>query len=126
MKFYIASRFSRAAGMREAVADIRKIGHETTSRWMFFEQDDNPETQMQWSANDLADVRAADGLIFFAEYPDAGFMTGGRHVEFGIAVERGIPIYVIGPKENIFHWLEYVEHFNTWEDFLEEFEVDNG
>lgn len=44
-------------------------------------------------------------------------MRGGRHVEFGIALEREIPIFVIGPRENIFHYmLTRVQHFENLDD----------
>ena len=57
-------------------------------------------------------------MIFFSETLESGFLTGGRHVEFGVAVEAGKPIYVIGGKENIFHWLPGVSHYDTWRKFL--------
>lgn len=44
---------------------------------------------------------------------------GGRHVEFGLAVAWEKRIVVIGPQENIFHWLPMVEHYPNFDTFIE-------
>jgi len=62
---------------------------------------------------DLEDVARSNGLLFFAEDSSAGYLTGGRHVELGYALGRGLWIWVIGDRENVFHHLPRVRPFAT-------------
>lgn len=48
-------------------------------------------------------------MISFTEPPRSGASRGGRHVEYGIALARGVRVIVVGFRENIFHWLPQVE-----------------
>lgn len=53
--------------------------------------------------------QATGGLVLLAEAK--GFnVPGGKHVETGVAISRGHPVYVVGRKENIFHWHGLVTH----------------
>ena len=59
------------------------------------------------------------GEIFFSEPSDKAVRRGGRHVEFGFAMAGNKPIFVIGPKENIFHYLlSDGKHFADIPSFL--------
>jgi hypothetical protein len=80
--------------------------------------DDSEEFYVYTANIDVEDVKAADILIFFAEDPLVGVKRGGRHVEFGIAWTLGKPIYVINFKENVFHYLKGVEHFESVDDLI--------
>lgn len=69
-----------------------------------------------------------------AKYVPALWARGGRHVEFGIALASAMDIVVIGPHENIFHWMPttlgknkepQVRHFETLGDFLEWYDDNN-
>ena len=44
---------------------------------------------------------------------------GGRHVETGIAIERDMPLFVYGPRENVFHHLDGVVQANTYDQLVE-------
>lgn len=72
----------------------------------------------KFALDDFEDVLAADILIAFTEVPRTSNSRGGRHVELGIALGAGIPVVVIGPRENVFCHLPQVQHFETWEAFL--------
>tara|TARA_Y100000310_G_scaffold339889_1_gene433991 strand:- start:807 stop:1202 length:396 start_codon:yes stop_codon:yes gene_type:complete len=65
---------------------------------------------------DRIDVERSDALVVFTDTPST---TGGRHVEVGIALAHRIPVYVIGPQENVFHYPSDVQHYQTWKEFLE-------
>jgi hypothetical protein len=105
MKVYVASR-SQAAGRK--IRDlVRSAGHEVVSRWLDetgYEGLPADEARRRRVAVDnLDDVRSADLLILRAE-PDGSFVPGGKHVESGAALALGIPVIVLGPPENVFHW----------------------
>jgi hypothetical protein len=75
---------------------------------------------------DFTEVLRSDIMIFFSNPPDVPTIRGGRHVEFGIALASSVLICVIGPKENIFHYVDLpdIKHFTTEEacmSFLEEY-----
>ena len=48
---------------------------------------------------------AADAVIVFTEMPNSVLATGGSHVEFGLALAQGKRVIVVGPRENVFHYL---------------------
>jgi hypothetical protein len=77
----------------------------------------NPKAAAPFALADLEDLRKADTLIAFTDASDR-YSSGGRHVEFGVAVERGMEIYVIGPRENVFYALPEVNWFPTWQEFV--------
>ena len=51
-----------------------------------------------------------DGVVLIAE-PPGQMVPGGKHVETGMALVLGRPVFVIGRKENIFHWHPAVRVF---------------
>ena len=70
----------------------------------------------KFARDDWEDVTGAELVINFTEPPRSKANRGGRHVEYGIALARGIPVIVVGYRENIFHWLPAVRFAATWED----------
>jgi len=119
VKIYLAAKYTRNPEMREHRALLESYGHDVTSRWINgdHETSDMNSADAEWrrfANEDLADVRAADCMIWFSE-PEKieGRNRGGRHVEFGIALAWGIPIYVVGRKENVFHFMAEVKHFSS-------------
>jgi hypothetical protein len=125
MKIYIAGRYSRRDEFRQVRDKLVKRGHTVTSRWL--DETQSLDSQMgeetsdwYWKTQrvDLMDIDSAYSVLFFAEDPLVGTPRGGRHVEFGYALGMGIPIHVIGPRENVFHYNDHVRHFNSLEDFL--------
>jgi hypothetical protein len=58
---------------------------------------------------------AADAVIIFTEIPNTILATGGRHVEFGLALAQGKRVIIVGPRENVFHYLlPDSQVFATW------------
>ncbi len=94
MKFYIASRFSRRHEANALAQKLKAQGHEITSRWVL-----------------------ADAVVSLMELPRNNG-RGGRHVEFGYALGLGKLMFIIGPRETVFHHLDEVRHFDTSEEFL--------
>lgn len=123
MKLYLASRYSTKPQMEQYAAELREMGHEVTSTWLTEPHppntqlgDVNPRLLAGYAANDLADIRAADLMLFFSVEPTVPTLRGGRHVEFGYALGIEKPILVVGPHENIFHYLQNVRRVEEWKD----------
>ena len=59
--------------------------------------------------------------VMFCEGPTAGYMSGGRHVELGLALAfKDIETWIVGDPENVFHHLSEVDRFASWQDALAE------
>lgn len=121
MKVYLAAPYSYKERMREYRDELQKGGIEVTSSWL--DEENSPNVHLsdvtvdylrKHSYQDVQDVARADSLIFFTD-PTKTIVRGGRHVEFGMAVAYHMPIFVVGDYENIFHYLETVSHYETWE-----------
>lgn len=136
---YLAARFSRRLELCRYRNDLASFGIEVNSRWLNGgHQLDNegrplgddgerlfeagaPEVdhyRAKFAIDDYQDVMAAHALVAFTEEPRSGNSRGGRHVELGIALGVGKPVYVVGPRENVFCWLPEVEQHDTWLDLL--------
>lgn len=141
MKIYLAARYSRREELCRYRAELEAMGHTVTSRWLngshqisksgipigdhgeaLVEGDAGEESpaaaklRAHFVTEDVADVNACDILISFTEPPRSALGNrGGRHVEFGIALGICRELWVVGHRENLFHWLPCVMFFPTWE-----------
>jgi nucleoside 2-deoxyribosyltransferase len=125
MKVYLAAQYARRDELRQYREQLNAQGIYVTSRWLNEREslttnmgDHSVDFYIETANIDIEDIDAADALVFFAEDPLVGIKRGGRHVEFGYALAKGKPIYVINYKENVFHYLQGIQHFDTFEDFI--------
>jgi hypothetical protein len=123
MKIYLASRFGRQAEMKAIRDRLVAMDHVVTSRWLDAEKNDAvgsihpPKERKKNAIDDYEDVIRADAMINFTEAP-GGCGRGGRHVEFGIALQADKRLIVVGYRENVFHYLPPVEFYGTVEQML--------
>jgi hypothetical protein len=141
VNIYLGARVRRREELCGYMAGLEARGHRVPARWLLGAHQitneglalgaegeaavENPDgvssdaaatiaLREKFAFDDLEDVHAAELLIAFTEQPRSGNSRGGRHVEFGIALGRGVPIIVVGPRENIFCCLPYVTVYPTW------------
>lgn len=128
MKIYLASRYIRREEMVGYAAELRKLGHEITSRWI------NGSHQIphgighgvdiqfarQFAQEDWFDLQEAVCCCCFTE-AETGIASGrgGRHVELGMALAWGKHVIVVGFRENVFCYLPEVVYFEHWSDARE-------
>lgn len=115
-RVYVASRYSRRDEMRDVAEQLSERGFIVSSTWL---QEDyplnmnldglTPEQHAEIATQDLEDVISSDILIFFAEDQNNQPPRGGRHVELGYALALGVNVYIVGQRENIFHYLPNVK-----------------
>jgi hypothetical protein len=117
MKIYLAAKFELQKTMRDVRNFLTNDGHVITSRWIDVEHESDgahtvtDELRVSYAQMDVDDVRAAEVLVAFSNHRHEPGIGGGRHVEFGIALQANKPIIVVGPKgEHIFHYWPGVEH----------------
>lgn len=122
MRIYVASFFNTRERLREPVKRIEKSGHIIYSKWLaeFRSAPDATTTTADYTDDellgfalrDIAEIRLSDLLIC-----DTADVTprGGREVEVGLAIGFGVPVWVVGPLRNVFHWTAE-RRFDSWED----------
>ena len=100
LKVYIAARGEDQLLAKLARTMLDVLGIQSTARWIdqSLVNESHDEAQM-----DIDDVRSADALILIKPKDSHRTTTGGPHVETGIALERGLPIVLLGERENVFH-----------------------
>jgi nucleoside 2-deoxyribosyltransferase len=122
VKIYLAARYSRREEMeRIALELINAYGYDITSEWVFGGEEGKTDEDI--AVMDLEHLDEADTILSFTETGEVGYYTGGRHIEHGYAIAKGKRLVVIGPRENVFHYLPGTEQFDTLRDFLVEEDV---
>jgi hypothetical protein len=128
MKVYLAAQYRRRDELAGYRTILERLGIEVTSRWLNernpldTKMGDDPDAfYVETATIDLEDIDRADALVFFAEDPLVGVPRGGRHFEHGYGFAKGKAIFVVGPKENVFHYIGRNYHFPTFEEFVETF-----
>lgn len=99
-KVYIAARGEDQALAAQVRAQLSLAGIACTARWIDQSLANESHDEAQ---QDLDDVRSADALILLKPAGSHRHTTGGHHVETGVALERGLPIVLLGEPENVFH-----------------------
>jgi len=123
LKIYLAARYERRAELSEYAERLRSWGYVITSSWL--KESDaatfeaiTDDVRAEIARRDLADIRDCDLFIRFSETPRSVRTTGGSLVEMGYALALPRTVLVVGPKENVFHYLDDVYQFDTFGDVL--------
>ena len=141
MNIYLAARYSRRQELCQYRNALEALGHLVTSRWLngshqissagvpidetgeaLIEAGSSPDAdklRREFVEEDLSDVSNAEVMISFTEIPRSNHSRGGRHVEFGLAVAMKKVVFVVGYRENLFHYLPEVIFCDTWKTCLE-------
>lgn len=118
MKLYLAAMWSLRDEMQALAKKCEALGHEVTARWLWVTHEDEARAAQM----DLTDIERAEVLVLFSVGPRGTmFSGGGRCIEYGYALALGKRMALIGPRENVFHYLPSVRQFDTWADFEERF-----
>lgn len=115
ISIYVASRFAHHPEARKVRDQLVAAGFDVTSRWLegepSLESKLSDERRRELAEMDVYDVKRARCLVLYNPVDSAKVGTGGCHYECGIASAMGMPIFVLGPRTNIFHWRENVQTF---------------
>lgn len=128
MRVYLASAWSRQHELREIAQELEAIGVEITSRWLYEKEaprsEDRERHLRETAFIDIQDVRRSDMLVRFTDpvtqngsiAAPVGLVSGARMFEFGLAWGAGIPVVVVGGKQNVFDRLPNVIHLKDVEE----------
>ena len=120
IKIYIAAASYRQKEARNAYRKLQRRGFEVTSSWVFKRSLGEIDSFPYEAHRDLEQVAEADVVVTFSENPRRKkYTTGGRHVECGYALAKGKELIVVGPRENVFHYLPYVKQYDTLQEAME-------
>jgi hypothetical protein len=137
---YLAARYTRREELCDYRAELQARGFEVPARWLHgshqmtdqgmalgaleaavedpdgvsLDQARTIALREKFALDDFEDVTRADLIVAFTEAPRQANSRGGRHVEFGIALGRGTPVIIVGPRENIFTCLPWVKVYASW------------
>lgn len=123
MKFYISARYGRKEEARALALEIQGLEHTITSLWLWQVESEmgyaegNAQT-IKFARRDVQEIDDCDVFVALSEVPENPWGRGGRHVEFGAAMRIKKQLIVIGPLENLFHYLPEVTVYSTKADFL--------
>lgn len=141
LSVYLAGRYGRRQELAGYAAELGDRGVIVTSQWLAGPGQRRvggttlgPERERaieagtteafalrgECASQDLADIAAADVLIAFTEPPTSAYSRGGRHVELGVALATNKTVIVVGPRENVFHCLPGLWHYDDWASCLAE------
>jgi hypothetical protein len=109
MKIYLAARFSRLDEMRKYADELKEDGHEITSSWNYGGEEGLTFTDI--ALLDVRDVLSADAVVSFTEPYGSSNVGGGRHVEFGVALAAKKKLFIVGEREQVFHWWPTIVQF---------------
>jgi nucleoside 2-deoxyribosyltransferase len=125
MRVYLAAGFSHKDEIAEKTRELQALGVQVTSTWPWEEV--KPATQLHevseeylttHAQRDINEINEADTIILFTQESTKPFCRGGRMHEFGYAHAAGKQLIVIGPRENIFHYLPTVTVYPSWETLI--------
>lgn len=126
LSVYLAAPYATKDEIRRHASELEALGCEVTAQWLdephaatvaFTSRD--PEELRAFARRDIDDIARAEVFLFFSLDPEQPTKRGGRHVELGLAVAQGKRIIVIGPRENIFHFLPEIEVVPTFTAAIE-------
>lgn len=126
MKIYLASRYVDKPIMRDLRDQLVELGYVVTSRWLDGHDQSSDgtasrtaELNQQFAEEDEEDILAADVLILFNPLSVHGTGKGGRHVETGMALSVGMPVFLWGVRENVFHFNRHVKAYEHLPELLD-------
>jgi nucleoside 2-deoxyribosyltransferase len=123
MRVYLCSRWGRRDELRAYKRQLEASGLCTvTSRWLLdgtHDADGRTDMARRFADEDLQDIAGSDLLIAFTEAPESPYGRGGRHVELGYAIGIRRPVWIVGPRENVFAYLSQVQQFQSLAGVIE-------
>jgi len=112
---YLSASTARLIELRGYARDLTAEGFKVVSSWLWAAGRPAGDAALR----DLEDLRGADALLAVTSPRGASLQgRGGRHVELGVAIERGLAVVVLGESEHIFHGLPGLYAARDWPSAL--------
>lgn len=131
MKIYVAASYPRKADARKVAEILAKAGHIIiAARWIYEDEGYDSDThrgetkKRQYdrlsnaAIRDIEDVKSCDTLVCLTD-GEVQLTHGGRHSELGMALLLEKDVFIVGPREQVFHYHPRVRHYNELNDLLQ-------
>jgi nucleoside 2-deoxyribosyltransferase len=96
MRVYVAGKWEEKRRVSEVMRLLESEGHVITYDWTKHPDTTNDDELAEQAWEDYTGVRQAEAFVGVFEKPRPQPDTGGTYVELGIALDRGIPVYILG------------------------------
>ncbi len=118
MEIYVAAKYQDRDRVRELYYELSYLGHEITVDWTNH-NDVSPEKLTEYAVEDVGGVKRAK---LFIALMTIKYEYKGLWVELGIALGRGIPVWVIGDDGDSCLFMNHplVRKFNCISEVLKE------
>lgn len=114
LRFYVAARWDDRDEAIKIKAALEKHKLIVTSTWLTPHDNQSMDAlkaktnatdeARQKAIKDFEDIDAADIYLVYSPKSSHRNGTGGKHVEAGYAMAKGKVCFLIGERENIFHY----------------------
>lgn len=121
---YLAGTYARRLELLQYSREMEEIGcYRSTAQWLTGAYDPPPpwtpekeyyENRQKAGECDFIDCSESQTVIAFTDPGGPSTTTGGHHTEIGIALGRRIPLYIVGRRVNVFHYLPGILLFADW------------
>lgn len=128
LKAYVAARWDDREDALFIKDCIEKAGIICTSTWLtphdnqsmdaLKAKTDVVSVARQKAIKDFEDIDESDILVLYSPKKAHRNGTGGKHVETGYALATGVPVFILGERENIFHYHPLVQVVDGVADLL--------
>jgi hypothetical protein len=105
---YVAASFPRRHEAEAIASALRSAGIRVTARWIDLAKEqgsgyaEHPRfTKQEMADHDLEDIVGVDFVVVLTGDTET---KGGRHSEVGIALALKKPVFLVGPREQVFHY----------------------
>jgi len=118
MKVFIGGSFASRARLRSARTRLETLGYTVLAEWLDQPKEVWPDLILasNQARRDTQQIQEANFFIFDTLDPST---FGNNFVEFGIAMTRFGPRYIVGPLRNHYHVFGHTKRFDNWETCLE-------
>jgi len=110
MHLYISGSFAQRERLAAIAGQLEFVGYDVTSSWLYEPpirfDDEHADYDKRARANeDLIDIERAEAVLLFTDVPST---SGGFDTELGMALMGRKPVYLYGPRINIFTYMHAV------------------
>jgi nucleoside 2-deoxyribosyltransferase len=135
LKVYVAARWDDRDVALELKRTLERNGLIVTSTWLTPHDNQSMDAlkargplrvvadARERAIKDFEDIDASDVLLVYSPKSSHRNGTGGKHVETGYALANGKPVFVLGDRENIFHYHPMARSVGSIREFFTALEI---
>jgi nucleoside 2-deoxyribosyltransferase len=120
---YVAAKYERQSEAKLLTMLLQAAGARIMSTWVDEPLAPDVSEWTDYAKKDVNEIQNSSVLIVLTNQEGRRSTTGGHHWETGYAYALGKRIVLIGPKENVFHYLPGMEHYPDLEAFLAKYRI---